>query len=213
MKKGDIIWSIFLVLIVLFLLVPGTREIFKDLTASYPYLMGFIKFSILATMGELLSIRIVNKKWKKPNGLFYRVVIWGFLGIVIVLVFDLFNSGVAAAQSKNLLPGESSKFMLAFLTSALMNMIFAPTMMAFHRISDTYIEKKHKINRKINLEKVVSSVNWGDFVSFVILKTIPFFWIPAHTIVFLLPDVYRIITAAFLSMALGAILAFATTRG
>mgnify|MGYP000485783782 CR=1 FL=1 len=212
MKKGDIIWSIFLAIIVLFLLVPGTREIFKDLTASYPYLMGFIKFSILATMGELLSIRIVNKKWKRPTGLFYRVVIWGFLGVVIVLVFDLFNSGVAAAQSKNLLPGESSKFMLAFLTSALMNMIFAPTMMAFHRISDTYIEKTHKINRKINLEKVVSSVNWGDFVSFVILKTIPFFWIPAHTIVFLLPDVYRIITAAFLSMALGAILAFATTR-
>ena len=212
MKKGDIIWSIFLAIIVLFLLVPGTREIFKDLTASYSYLMGFIKFSILATMGELLSIRIVNKKWKRPTGLFYRVVIWGFLGVVIVLVFDLFNSGVAAAQSKNLLPGESSKFMLAFLTSALMNMIFAPTMMAFHRISDTYIEKTHKINRKINLEKVVSSVNWGDFVSFVILKTIPFFWIPAHTIVFLLPDVYRIITAAFLSMALGAILAFATTR-
>jgi len=212
LKKGDIIWSIFLAIIVLFLLVPGTREIFKDLTASYPYLMGFIKFSILATMGELLSIRIVNKKWKRPNGLFYRVVIWGFLGVVIVLVFDLFNSGVAAAQSKNLLPGESSKFMLAFLTSALMNMIFAPTMMAFHRISDTYIEKKHNINRKINLEKVVSSINWGDFVSFVILKTIPFFWIPAHTIVFLLPDVYRIITAAFLSMALGAILAFATTR-
>jgi len=212
LKKGDIIWSIFLAIIVLFLLVPGTREIFKDLTASYPYLMGFIKFSILATMGELLSIRIVNKKWKRPTGLFYRVVIWGFLGVVIVLVFDLFNSGVAAAQSKNLLPGESSKFMLAFLTSALMNMIFAPTMMAFHRISDTYIEKKHNINRKINLEKVVSSINWGDFVSFVILKTIPFFWIPAHTIVFLLPDVYRIITAAFLSMALGAILAFATTR-
>lgn len=212
MKKGDIIWSIFLAIIVLFLLLPGTREIFKDLTASYPYLMGFIKFSILATMGELLSIRIVSKKWKRPTGLFYRVLIWGFLGIVIVLVFDLFNSGVAAAQSRNLLPGESSKFMLAFLTSALMNMIFAPTMMAFHRISDTYIEKMHKINRKIDIEKVVSSVNWGDFVSFVILKTIPFFWIPAHTIVFLLPDVYRIITAAFLSMALGAILAFATTR-
>lgn len=212
MKKGDIIWSTFLAIIVLFLLIPGTREIFKDLTASYPYLMGFIKFSILATMGELLSIRIVSKKWKRPTGLFYRVLIWGFLGIVIVLVFDLFNSGVAAAQSRNLLPGESSKFMLAFLTSALMNMIFAPTMMAFHRISDTYIEKMHKINRKIDIEKVVSSVNWGDFVSFVILKTIPFFWIPAHTIVFLLPDVYRIITAAFLSMALGAILAFATTR-
>ena len=212
MRKKDIIWLLVLFAITLFLIIPGTREIFKDMTASFPYLMGFVKFSILATMGELLSLRIVNKKWKKPTGLFFRVVVWGFLGVVIVLVFELFNSGVAAAQSQGLLPGASSKFMLAFLTSALMNMIFAPTMMAFHRITDTYIEKKHEISAKINLEKVVGSVNWEDFVSFVVLKTIPLFWIPAHTIVFLLPEVYRIIAAAFLSMALGAILAFATTR-
>ena len=212
MRKKDIIWLLVLFAITLFLIIPGTREIFKDMTASFPYLMGFVKFSILATMGELLSLRIVNKKWKKPTGLFSRVVVWGFLGVVIVLVFELFNSGVAAAQSQGLLPGASSTFMLAFLTSALMNMIFAPTMMAFHRITDTYIEKKHEISAKINLEKVVGSVNWEDFVSFVVLKTIPLFWIPAHTIVFLLPEVYRIIAAAFLSMALGAILAFATTR-
>ena len=212
MKKGDIIWSSVIILIVLFLLIPTTRGIFKDLTAAHPYLMGFIKFSILATMGELLSLRIVKKDWQKPTGLFYRMIVWGFLGMAIVLVFDLFNSGVDAAQSKGLLPGESSTFLLAFFTSALMNIIFAPTMMAFHRITDTYIEKKSISNNKLNLEKVVSSINWGDFVTFVILKTIPLFWIPAHTIVFLLPDVYRIITAAFLSMALGAILAFASSR-
>jgi len=212
LKKGDIIWSSVITAIVIFLLIPTTRGIFENLTAAYPYLMGFIKFSILATMGELLSLRIVKKDWKKPTGLIYRIIVWGFLGMSIVLVFDLFNSGVAAVQRKGLLPGESSAFLLAFFTSALMNIIFAPTMMAFHRITDTYIEKKSESNKKLNLEKVVSSINWGDFVTFVILKTIPLFWIPAHTIVFLLPDVYRIITAAFLSMALGAILAFASSR-
>jgi hypothetical protein len=41
------------------------------------------------------------------------------------------------------------------------------------------------------------------------VKTIPIFWIPAHTITFLLPSEYRVLSAAFLSIALGTILAFA----
>jgi len=44
-------------------------------------------------------------------------------------------------------------------------------------------------------------------VNFVLLKTIPFFWIPAHTLTFLLPKEYRIVIAAFLSVVLGVILA------
>ena len=50
------------------------------------------------------------------------------------------------------------------------------------------------------------------FVSFVLMKTIPIFWIPAHTITFLLPSEYRVLSAAFLSIALGAILAFAKKK-
>jgi hypothetical protein len=46
-------------------------------------------------------------------------------------------------------------------------------------------------------------------VSFVLLRTIPFFWIPAHTLTFMLPPEYRVLAAAMLSVALGAILAFA----
>jgi len=47
------------------------------------------------------------------------------------------------------------------------------------------------------------------FCDFVLLKTIPLFWIPAHTAVFLLPAEFRVVAAAFLSVALGGILAFA----
>jgi len=40
-------------------------------------------------------------------------------------------------------------------------------------------------------------------------KTIPLFWIPAHTITFLLNPDYQVLFAAFLSIVLGAILAVA----
>jgi hypothetical protein len=137
-------------------------------------------------------------------------LVWGFLGIVIVLVFDLFNSGVEKLLMKGKLPGRPSGLTLAFFTSFLMNMIFAPTMMAFHSITDSYIDLSYKnSDLKVNMKTVVNKIDWSHFVSFIILKTIPLFWIPAHTITFLLPETYRIITAAFLSLALGAILAFA----
>jgi len=210
LKKNDYLWLALLFSIVIFLIIPNTRELFKIATSSQPYIMGFIKFAILATMGELLTIRIVNKKWIKPEGLIYRILIWGFLGIVITLVFDLFNSGVERLLIKGKLPGKSSGLTLAFFTSFLMNLIFAPTMMAFHSITDSYIDLKFaKTKSNLNIKQAVINIDWGHFVSFVVLKTIPIFWIPAHTITFLLPETYRIITAAFLSLALGAILAFA----
>jgi len=210
LKKKDYLWLALLFSIIIFLIIPNTREVFKIATSSAPYIMGFIKFAVLATMGELLTIRIVNKKWIKPEGLIYRILIWGFLGVVITLVFDLFNSGVESLLTKGKLPGQSSGLTLAFFTSFLMNLIFAPTMMAFHSITDSYIDLKFAKNNKIvNIKMAVDKIDWGHFVSFVVLKTIPIFWIPAHTITFLLPETYRIITAAFLSLALGAILAFA----
>lgn len=210
LRKGDLAWSALLIIIVLFLTIPGSRELFKMITRIHPYLMGFIKFAILATMGEFLVLRIVNREWESPAGVIYRMVIWGFLGILITLVFELFNSGVAVALSNGMLPGEAAGLTLAFFTSFLMNIFFAPTMMAFHRITNTYIDLIYEDKkRQLNIQYVVSSIDWGNFVSFVVLKTIPFFWIPVHTIVFLLPDVYRVIAAAFLSMALGVILVFA----
>jgi hypothetical protein len=177
--------------------------------------MGFVKVAILATLGELLALRIITGEWKKPFGLSYRVFIWGLLGLSFVLVFEIFASGTAAAGKKGLLPmggGMFSTVLPALFTSAAMNIIFAPTMMAFHRITDTYIDLTEgnlgNLN-KVTLRVVVSQIDWHNFVGFVIVKTIPVFWIPAHTITFLLPPEYRVLSASFLSIALGAILAFA----
>lgn len=47
----------------------------------------------------------------------------------------------------------------------------------------------------------------SSFLSFVVGKTIPLFWIPAHTITFLILGEYRVLFASTLSIALGVLLA------
>lgn len=207
LKKGDFLWALALGAVCAFLLFPTTHDIFNNLTAAHPYLMGFVKFAILATLGELLAIRISSGDWKIPYGVVPRALIWGFLGMVIVLIFGLFAGGVTSAMAKGMLPGGDSKFLFAFFTSFTMNTTFAPTMMGFHRVTDTYIDIKGE-GGKPTLKAITDRIDWNGYVSFVLLKTIPFFWVPAHTITFLLPVEYRVLAAAFLSIALGALLAF-----
>jgi len=64
----------------------------------------------------------------------------------------------------------------------------------------------------VAVSEVIGRIDWRGFVSFVLFRTIPLFWIPAHTITFLLPPHYRVLMAALLSLALGGILAFAKRR-
>ncbi|QEK11339.1 hypothetical protein FQB35_02555 [Crassaminicella thermophila] len=219
MKKGDILWLLCLGLVIAILVIPTTHEAFVHLTKVHPYIMSFFKVAILATMGEFLAIRILSGKFIKPVGVFWRFVIWGFLGMSFALVFPIFDGGVRTAIKIGLIPSfKGSKihtFATPFFTSAAMNLIFAPTMMGLHRITDTYIELCHgKLSnlKKVCLEDVIDHIDWKGLVGFVYLKTIPFFWIPAHTITFLLPSEYRVLMASFLSIALGGILAFAKKK-
>ncbi len=215
-KKCDLLWGGLLLVILAFMLVPVTHNLFVQLSQSHIYLMAFAKFSVLATMGELLAIRIINGAWKKPVGFLWRALVWGGLGVSIALVFNLYATGVADALKNGLLPslgqdGVSHRVSFAFFTSVLMNCFFAPTFMAFHRFTDTYIDLgqgKLRSMVKIQLKEVVGEIDWNRFISFVVCKTIPFFWIPAHTLTFLLPPEYRILMAALLSIALGVILGF-----
>jgi uncharacterized protein YacL len=213
LKKGDFFWLVGLTAFIAILVVPATHELFVKFTTEHAYLGGFIKFFILATMGELLAIRIVRRYWNIPKGLPYRAFVWGFLGVVIVLIFNVFATGIAGALVNGFLPGGNLKFTFAFFVSFTMNLSFAPTMMAFHRITDTFIDLKYENKGgKVTLSDVVKRIDWDSFVSFVLVKTIPIFWIPAHTITFLMPPEYRVLWAAFLSIALGAILAFAKKK-
>lgn len=216
MKRGDFLWLAVLGIVSSIMLVPVSHQVFVGVTKAHPYGMGFVKFAILATMGELMTIRIVAGAWRQPPGLAARVVIWGIIGMIIVLAFEIFSSGVLAAISKGLLwSAEGSKVWAAFLISAMTNLIFAPVFMTFHRVTDTYIDViwgENKPFRKIALAEVVGKIDWQGLISFVICKTIPYFWIPAHTITFLLPPEYRVLMAAYLSIALGAFLAYGKRR-
>lgn len=212
MKKGDFVWLAVFAAIVAFLVLPGTHALFNAMTKAQPYLMGFVKFAILATMGELMASRIVTGDYKVPYGVVYRAVIWGVLGMVIVLIFGIFGGGVAAAQKSGILPGDGNAFLFAFFTSTTMNLTFAPTMMAFHRFTDTYLDLVGEGVKPVTTKAVVSRIDWNGFVSFVLYKTVPLFWIPAHTITFMLPPEYRVLVAAMLSVALGAILGFAKKK-
>lgn len=213
MKKGDFLWGAILLAFTAFVVYPETHDIFVSFTASHPFISGFIKFGLLATMGEMLVIRITAKQWKRSPGFIWRVIVWGFLGMVITLIFTIFGGGVTDALEKGMLPGKGYTFAFAFFTSALMNLTFAPTFMAFHRYTDTYLDLKYgeKV-AKPTLTQVVSKIDWKGFISFVVCKTIPLFWIPAHTITFLLPPEYRVLVAAYLSMALGLILTIAKRK-
>jgi hypothetical protein len=214
MKKFDLLWIAVLAAIVAFLFYPDTNVIFINLTNHHPYLMGFAKFTILATMGELLALRVMSGDWKKPVGIFYRALIWGFLGIVITLAIKLFSIGVDGMIAKGLII-KTGLVGTAFIKSILINLIFAPSFMAFHRITDTYIDLgKGKIGGilKVKLADAVKNIDWYGFVSFVILRSVPIFWIPAHTVTFSLQPQYQVFVAALLSIALGGILAFAKKR-
>ena len=218
MKRLDLLWLAVLIVITGIFVFPVSHELFISLTKAHPYLMGFVKFSILSTMGELLVIRLGNDDWKKPPGVTYRFVVWGLIGMLIVLMFEIFSIGVKGAMSSGLLFSVEKPFSIfwnALMISTIMNLVFAPVFMIAHRFTDTYIDMmcgEGIPTSKIELNDIVERIDWQGFISFVVLKTIPFFWIPAHTITFTVASEYRVLVAAYLSIALGIILSYAKSK-
>lgn len=210
MKKGDFIWIFCLFIWILILIIPASRTAFISATDAHPYIGGFIKFAILASMGDLLGIRVLRGEWFIPKGIFYKAVVWGIIGLMVTLMFSVFMDGAASAQAAGRLPFEGSTLAQAFFGSAIMNVTFGPMMMVFHRFTDMFIDARcEKTDREVTLKELIENNDWNSLVEFNWLKTCPFFWIPAHTIVFLLPNQYRVLVSAFLSIALGLLLAIA----
>lgn len=212
MKKGDIYWLLGILAWVLILVIPATREPFMAYTSAHPYIGGFIKFAILASMGDFLGIRVTRGDYYIPKGIILRGLIWGIIGMMVALVFPFFMSGTAMVQQSGMLPFAGSTLAQAFFGSAIMNLTFGPMMMAFHKFTDQYVDALYEKKGKITLSALVDRVDWHTLVEFSWVKTCIFFWIPAHTIVFLLPSEYRVLVSAFLSIALGFLLAIAKKK-
>lgn len=211
--KGDIVWGLLLLSWILILTIPGARTVFIQVVDRHPYLGGFIKFSILASMGDMLGGRILKGRWEFSQGFIFKAIVWGLLGMIITLVFTVFFAGVAGAMASGKLPFEGSKLALAFFSSVIMNMTFGPMMYVYHKFGDLivdlfYEKSKGILKDRITLDTMVKRIDWFSMVSFSWLKSCIFIWIPCHTVVFLLLPEYRVLASAFLSILLGILVAF-----
>ncbi len=211
-----------------FFVFPSVLEAYKAFNQQHGMIMSFVKFAILATTGEVIGLRIKTGRYNQPGfGIPARAMVWGLLGLTIQMAFIIFSQGaprfleymgVEGAADILQSPGLSSaKLLVAFTISTTMNLIYAPIMMTLHKITDTHIEQNNgrlsSLLKPISMGSILSGINWHVQWNFVFKKTIPFFWIPAHTITFLLPPEYRVLFAAVLGIVLGILLAMAAVSG
>jgi len=178
---------------------------FKALTKSHPYLMGFLKVSLLATFGEYLKKRLTSGDWKFDSFRIFvaRFFVWGVFGIWFTAIFPLFSLGVDSIVSKGLWPNFENPLWIPFSKSLWINVIgcFGWTMMLTHEWFNFSIERR-KPQPLVEFSKNIDSEIWFSLIP----KTIILFWLPAHTITFALPSEWRILMAATLSVVLGFIL-------
>jgi hypothetical protein len=236
MKKADLIIAlIFVGLFAPFFLFPSVLEGYRSVNHDAPYLMSFIKFFILASLGEVIGLRIRTGEYSlKGFGLLPRAIVWGFLGISLKMAFVIFAEGTPAmlasmgvkfptANPADILNIDFfSNFswlqlLTAFSVGTMLNLFFAPVFMTVHKITDTHIAQGGGTLRgflsPVNVREIMAGINWRVQWDFVFKKSIPLFWIPAQTINFLLPAEYRILVAAVYSIILGVILAIAAHKG
>ena len=211
MKKQDFLFIFVLVIIFLpFFVSESIYNWYKSFNAAHGMVMSFVKFGILATLGEMLGLRISAGVYnRKGFGVLPRAMIIFSKGV------PQFMEYMGMANAAAIINGEFclDKLWIALAISVAMNTIFAPVFMTFHKITDTHIldcgGSPRSLLTPIPMTRIITHLNWDAQWNFVFKKTIPFFWYPAHTITFLLPGEMRVLFAAILGVVLGVLLAIA----
>jgi len=228
MKRTDYFLLVAVIIFFFPFFISGkVYHLYINLTQEHGYLMAFIKFAILATMGEVIGLRIKTGKYNYAGfGILPRAVVWGFIGLTIKGAFVIFQAGTPVMLEnigvKNAVfalsgPLSGEKIFVAFCTSVALNVVYAPVMMTFHKMMDVHMVTHggtlSGLFSFINFKEIIVNLDWNVQWNFVFKKTIPFFWIPAHTITFLLPPDFQVLFAAVLGIALGTILSVASLKG
>jgi hypothetical protein len=164
-----------------------------ELVTAQPIITAMIQFAVLGTLGDAISHWIVERRIFSPydlKTLILKIIEWSVLAVMIKYAFIGFHGFVESLIENNYLPqlGGIGK---SFAISTSMNLQFGPLLVITHRLMDNLIAGKQ--NWK-NLDKGFYSLLW--------------FWIPAHTVTFILPKELQIGLAALWSLALGIILGF-----
>lgn len=225
--KRDLVFVLGVVAFFLpFFLFDKVFQAYYQFNLDHGLEMSFIKFAILATLGEVIGIRIkTGSYFHKGFGLIPRALVWGFLGMSIYMAFAIFASGTPILLEKlgfvdasGIIHGELSwkKLLVSFSIATLLNLFYAPVMMTFHKITDIHIMETGGsltgLFKRMDFAGIFRKINWDVQWNFVFKRTIPLFWIPAQTITFLLPEEYRVLFAAFLGIVLGVLLAVAALK-
>lgn len=226
-SRKDFYFTVGLVVFFLpFFLFRDVYEAYYRLNVEHGLLMSFIKFALLATLGEVIGLRIKTGNYHQPGfGLLPRAIVWGFLGTTIYMAFAIFASGtpkllvkIGFYEAETLLASGLSwgKVLVSLSISTALNLFYAPVLMTFHKITDIHIVEQGGTLKgfftPIRFAAIFRKINWDVQWNFVFKRTIPLFWIPAQTITFLLPEEFRVLFAAFLGIVLGILLAIAALK-
>ncbi len=164
-----------------------------ELVTAQPIITAIIQFAVLGTLGDTISYWIVERRIFSPydvKTLILKIIEWSVLAVMIKYAFIGFHGFVESLIDYNYLP-QLEGIGKSFAISTSMNLQFGPLLVIMHRLMDNLIAGKQ--NWK-NLDKGFYSLLW--------------FWIPAHTVTFILPKEFQIGLAALWSLALGIILGF-----
>ena len=166
-------------------------EWYLSIVKAHPITSAMVQFAVLGTLGETASRWLAARRLFAPfgaRGTGLRMLGWAFLAVCIKYAFTGFTAFVDGLIAHGLLP-ELGAFGKAFAVSLAMNLQFGPFLVLAHRLIDNAIDG---VPNWKNLDKGLMSLLW--------------FWVPAHTVTFLLPTDFRIGLAAVWSLALGIIL-------
>ena len=229
MKKPDfIVLLVCFHLLLPFILSQTVLDAYLSFNSNHGYIMSFIKFAVLATLGESIGMRIREGVYWKPGfGILPRALVWGIIGMMIKMAFVIFaESAPALLGSMGIHPPTGPdpqilrqvgfswlKLLTAFAAAVMMNLYFAPMFMTAHKITDLHITKTggslKGFFQPFDIGDHFRQIDWKVMWNFVFKKTLIFFWIPAQTLTFMLPEDFRILMAALLSIILGILLSFA----
>ena len=177
-------------------------DAYAEIVEARPFAAAFVQFAVLGMVGEWVSCLLRRRPmWRGWGVLLGKMLGWGVLGLVIKLAFAGFDGftrsvfdrlGVSASTS---VAGLAVPFALA--KSAFTNTFFGPQMMLFHRWEDNLVTGDR-----------------GDYSGMrPAIATLFWFWIPAHTVTFLLhSEELQVTLAALWSVVLGFILGLAQRR-
>lgn len=170
---------------------------YVDFVTSNPIVSAMVQFAILGTFGDVISKWIIKGKVFSPFPIpiiLFKMIGWAILAICIKYAFIGFHGFVEFLILHKLLP-ELNLLAKSIAISVSINLQFGPFLVIVHRLSDNLI---HKENNWQNLNKGFLSLLW--------------FWIPAHTVTFMLDKPFQIGLAAVWSLVLGIILGFYNKR-